>query len=178
MDGSEEEFSPIKEAFAGANGKDLSPLPPPPPPDPVDVPPTTAVLKELVHNAGTVCPLCRTRHPFTECFKCLGGGYVVTHTPEEVKTALAACNHCFRGPKASNASAVMPESQPPVDRKARFAAASTEVRAAATEIRAATAEFLAEKYEASILSNKGGLVEAVGISSEQECAAARTWNPD
>ena len=178
MDGSEEEFPPIKGASAGANGKDVAPPPPPPPPDPVDVPPTTAVVKELVRNAGTVCPLCRTRHPFTECFKCLGGGYVVTHAPEEAKAALAASNHRYHKPKASAASAVVPAIQPPTDRNVRFAAGATEIGAAATEVRAAAAELLVERDEASISSDEEGLVETGGIFLAQECAAARAMKPD
>ena len=129
-------------------------------------------------NADTVCPLCRTRHPFTECFKCLGGGYVVTHTPKEAKVALAASNHRFHKPKASAASAVVPAIQSPTDGKVRFAAGATEIRVAATEVRAAAAELLAERDEASISSDEEGLVEAGGIFSAQECAVARAMKPD
>ena len=113
-----------------------------------------------------------------ECFKCLGGGYVVTHAPEKAKAALAASNHRFHKPKASAASAVVSANQPPTDRKVRFAAGATEIGAAATEVRAVAAELLAERDEVSISSDKDGLVEAGGIFLAQECATARAMKPD
>ena len=124
-----------------------------PPHPPVDVPPTASILKELVYNAGTVCPLCRTRHPFAECLKCLGGGYVITHAPDEAKTALTE-NHRFYGPMAmaNTASAI-----------------ATEVRAQVTAYIAATAEFLAQRDKSLILSNERGLADAGGIFSKQKC---------
>ena len=113
-----------------------------------------------------------------ECFKCLGGGYVVKHTHEEAKTALGASNHHFHGPKASAASTVVPESQPPTDGKVRFAAGTAEVGTAETEVRAAAAELVARRDKASISSDKGGLMEVGGIFSAQECATARVMKPD
>ena len=105
-------------------------------------------------------------------------GVIVTHIPEEAKTALTASNHRFHGPKVSDISAFVPEIQPPTDGKVRFTAGTDEVRAASTKVRVAAAELLAERDTASILSKKGDLVEANGIFSEQECAAARAWKPD
>jgi hypothetical protein len=48
----------------------------------------------------------------------------------------------------------------------------------AIKSRAAAAELRAKRYGASILSDKGGLMEAGDILSQQECATARAWKPD
>ena len=111
-------------------------------------------------------------------FKCLGEGYVVKHVPKEAKTTLAASHHHLCGPKASAASAVVPESQPPTDGKVRVAAGATEVGSAATKVRSAAAELLAEIDEVLISRNEGGSVEDSGIFSAQECATARAMKPD
>jgi hypothetical protein len=108
----EEVFPPIKGAVARAKDKDvLCSSPSPPPPGPVEVP----AVNELVHDAGTVCPLCKTHQSLTDYFKCLGGGYNFTHTLKEAKTALVASNRRYaHGPKARAASVrasseIMPE---------------------------------------------------------------------
>ena len=91
--------------------------------------------------------------------------------------ALAASNHRCHKPKASADSAVVPTIQPPTDGKVKFTAGATAIGAAATKVRAAVAELLAERDEALISSNKGGLVAAGVIFSVQECATARVMKP-
>jgi hypothetical protein len=103
-------FSPFKGPLSWAKDKDASPPPLPHLPGPVEVPPRTSAIKESVYNADTVCPLCKARHPFTDCFKCFDGGCVVT------QALMASNNHHPCKPKEiiANASAVnpiMPESR-------------------------------------------------------------------
>ena len=87
---------------------------PPPPPAPDQTPTPTyppkahhplGRLKAVLRAAKTTCPVCFHPHPFTQCFVCLGAGYVTEHDPEKAKEQLKAQGKPPRRKPAAAASA-------------------------------------------------------------------------